>query len=127
MLFLGDSWSRAEVDQCKTQLSSKNIFWERVRETFINVDDPSYDDVDFDENHPNAFDDIDPSHIVQHTASKLEKMWKEVNGRWKQIIAKFNTSGQHDYEFWNFCEGQLDVLYLNTKVAVSSYSCLHRE
>ena len=100
---------------------SKNTFWDRVLESYINVDDPSYDDLDCDKNHPNAFDDIDPSHIVQHTATKLEKMWKEVNGRWKQIVAKLNTSGQHDYEFWNFCEGQLDVLYLNTKVAVSLF------
>ncbi len=96
-------------------MSSKNTFWDRVRESYINDEDPSYDDVDCDENHPNAFDDIDPSNIVQHTATKLEKMWKEVNGRWKKIVAKFNTSGQHDYEFWNFCEGQLDVLYLNTR------------
>jgi hypothetical protein len=55
--------------------------------------------VDCGKNHPNAFNDIDPSHIAQHTARKLEKMWKEVNGRWKKIVAKFNTSGQHDYEF----------------------------
>jgi hypothetical protein len=102
-------------------VSSKNTFWDRVRESFIDDEDPSYDDMDCDENHPNAFDDIDPSNIVQHTATKLEKMWKEVNGRWKKIVAKFNTSGQHDYEFWNFCEGQLDVLYLNTKVAVSLF------
>jgi hypothetical protein len=121
---LGDAWSRAEVDQCKTPVSSNNTFWDRVQEIYINDEDPLYDDVDCDENHHDAFDDIHPSHIVQHTVTKLKKMWKEVNGCWKKIVAKFNTWGQHDYEFWNFCEGQLDVLYLNTKVAVSLYSCL---
>jgi hypothetical protein len=84
--------SRAEVDQCKTPVSSKNTFWDRVRESYINDEDPSYDDVDCDKNHHNAFDDINPSHIVQHTATKLKKMWNEVNGRWKKIVAKFNTS-----------------------------------
>jgi hypothetical protein len=49
---------------------SKNTFWDRVRESYINAEDPSYNNVDCDKNHPNAFDDINPSHIVQHTATK---------------------------------------------------------
>jgi hypothetical protein len=77
-------------------VSSKNTFWDRVQESYINVEDPSYGNVGCDENYPNAFDDIDSSRIVQHTATKLKRMWKEVNGRWKKIVAKFNTLGQHD-------------------------------
>jgi hypothetical protein len=78
-------------------------------------------------NHPNAFDDIDPSNIVQHTATKFEKMWKEVNGRWKKIVAKFNTSGQHDYEFLEFLRGTIGCPVSKYKSGGELVSCLHRE
>jgi hypothetical protein len=60
---------------------SKNTFWDRVQESYINVENPLYNNMDCDKNHPNAFDDINPSHIVQHTATKLEKIY-EVHGRY---------------------------------------------
>jgi hypothetical protein len=69
------------LTNAKHQCRGKNTFWNRVRESYIKDEDPSYDNVDCDKNHHNALDDINPSHIVQHTSTKLEKMWKEVNGR----------------------------------------------
>ncbi|KAJ8576561.1 hypothetical protein ON010_g2653 [Phytophthora cinnamomi] len=47
-----------------------------------------------------------------HDAARLYDMWKKVMSKYGKACAKFFVSGQNSEEFFNFCEGNLRVLYL---------------
>mmetsp|Transcript_8653 Transcript_8653/g.17731 ORF Transcript_8653/g.17731 Transcript_8653/m.17731 type:complete len:192 (-) Transcript_8653:44-619(-) len=39
-------------------------------------------------------------------------MWKGTNKEYKAALTKFTVSGTHENEFWNFCNGKIEVYYL---------------
>ncbi|KAG1684911.1 hypothetical protein DVH05_010177 [Phytophthora capsici] len=45
-------------------------------------------------------------------------MWKTVNSKYVKAYAKFYVSGQNSNEFYNFCEGKLDVVHLKACLQV---------
>jgi hypothetical protein len=76
------------------------------------IDETSIEfDIIMTDNHV-AFEDIDPSVIVEHSVAKLEDMWKDVNRRYKKAKINYTRSGTAESDFWNFCDGHSDVMYL---------------
>ncbi|KAG1698361.1 hypothetical protein DVH05_014864 [Phytophthora capsici] len=45
-------------------------------------------------------------------------MWKSVNGKFVKVLARFNVSGQNSNEFYDFCDANLEVLYLRVCTSV---------
>jgi hypothetical protein len=78
---------------------------------------PNYDYLDFlSDDVLAAQDHIDPGKIVHHDWKKLRSMWKGVNAEYKAALTRFTMSGTHDDNFFNFCNGKLDVYYLRKKL-----------
>ncbi|EEY69482.1 uncharacterized protein PITG_21948 [Phytophthora infestans T30-4] len=49
---------------------------------------------------------------VPHEAAKLRNMWKDITGRYATAVANSQISGVHDNDFFSFCSGKIDVLYM---------------
>ncbi|KAE9060442.1 hypothetical protein PF010_g30216 [Phytophthora fragariae] len=102
-----DTATRAEIDT--GEVGYRMRLWKKITDHFCNnktdsnglfvVDDP-------------RFDGINPAYIVMHDAARLYDMWKKVMSKYGKADAKFFVSGQNSEEFFNFCEGSLDVMYL---------------
>ncbi|KAJ8561946.1 hypothetical protein ON010_g7733 [Phytophthora cinnamomi] len=56
---------------------------------------------------------IDASFKMAHSAAKLKRMWKEVSSNFARAEAGSKVSGQGSHDFWDFCDGRADVLYLD--------------
>ena len=65
--------------------------------------------------------EINPSVIVPHDANKLKGMYGHLRSAYKVAYANWKKSGTHDSDFGNFCNGQMDVLYLH------QFVCLYPE
>ncbi|ETK88718.1 hypothetical protein L915_07067 [Phytophthora nicotianae] len=61
---------------------------------------------------------INPSVTVELNTAKLYDMWKSVNGKFVKALARFNVSGQSSNEFNDFCNANLEVLYLRVCTGV---------
>ncbi|KAE9012466.1 hypothetical protein PF010_g20218 [Phytophthora fragariae] len=61
--------------------------------------------------------DIDPSVVVPHGWKKLANIYADTAKGYKDALALFTASGNHQPEFYHFCGGQLDVLYLHLHLA----------
>ena len=85
------------------------MFWKDIQEEFVSNND-NYNALIMESD---MFEDIDPSHIVQHSALKLQAMWKELNCKYAAAKAYFTKSGTHKSDFGNFCFAWADVLYLH--------------
>jgi hypothetical protein len=109
LINLSSTRSRQELD-ARESVDSK--FWKDVREAFIDDSDSETGRLQFE--HA-VFDlhEIDPSTIVMHTASKLRNMYADLKSRHKKAMANFTKSGTHNSDFWDFCSGQIDILYLH--------------
>ncbi|KAG6954612.1 hypothetical protein JG688_00012268 [Phytophthora aleatoria] len=68
-------------------------------------------------NNP-LFDCIDPSKIVLHEIPRLYGIWKKANRKYVKAYSKFYVSGQNSNEFYSFCEGNLDIVYLRACSAI---------
>ena len=55
---------------------------------------------------------INPSVIVKHDWKKLRSMWKTVNADYKAALTRFTLSGNHDSNFFSFCNGKLESSFL---------------
>ncbi|ETI56718.1 hypothetical protein F443_00852 [Phytophthora nicotianae P1569] len=64
------------------------------------------------------YEGINPSVIVEHNTTKLYDMWKSVNGKFVKALARFVVSGQNSNEFYDFCDANLEVLYLRVCTGV---------
>ena len=111
---LGQSRSREELDG---HVSVDEKFWEDVRTAFIE-DDEDTGQLQFENELYNEYM-IDPSVIVLHDWKKLKSIYMSLRSKYKVARANFQQSGTHDNEFWNFCSGQLDVLYLHEFVSAN--------
>ena len=107
---LGNACSRQLLDSGKA--GNQQHFWERVSTAYLEPKD-SYgtlhfldDDVIEDHGH------IDPSKIIPHDWKKLRTMWKSLNAEYKAALKKFTQSGTHDNNFYSFCNGKVEMYYL---------------
>ena len=90
-------------------------FWESVQQAFVSpTANTVYDQLQFQDDPIIAQqgDDIDPSKVVHHDWKKLRSIWKLTNSDYKAAVTRFTVSGTHENEFWNFCAGKVEVLYL---------------
>jgi hypothetical protein len=63
-----------------------------------------------DEEHP-MFSDIEPSKKLNHSWSKLCKIWKNLLKNYNNVHENWKQRGNHD-DFLSFCNGKSDVFYL---------------
>ncbi|EEY58135.1 uncharacterized protein PITG_00752 [Phytophthora infestans T30-4] len=59
-----------------------------------------------------VFEKCNPEFTVPHEAAKLRNMWKDITGRYATAVANSQISGVHDNDFFSFCSGKIDVLYM---------------
>ncbi|KAF4142078.1 hypothetical protein GN958_ATG08712 [Phytophthora infestans] len=88
-----DTVTREQLDV--GEVNDKSTFWKDVGA----ADNP-------------RFGNINPSMIVHHDDAKLYDMWKKDNAKYKKAQAKNFVSGQNSNDFYIFCDGNLDTLYL---------------
>eukprot|EP00644_Phytophthora_capsici_P019361 jgi/Phyca11/48913/gw1.259.1.1 len=110
-----DAATRDQIDSGEVNQNTCTKFWKDVahalRSNLIDfnglfvVDNP-------------RFGGIDPAYIVPHDAPRLYEMWKTVNSKYVKAYAEFYVSGQNSNEFYNFCEGKLDVVHLKACLQV---------
>ena len=93
-------------------------FWESVRQAFVSPGaNAVYDELQFaDDPIIGQQGDIDPSKVVNHDWKKLRSIWKSTNSDYKSAVTRFTVSGTHENEFWNFCAGKVEVLYLRKQL-----------
>ena len=106
MNVIGNKSTRADLDS--QELSFVNVFWNDVRDEFVGGE--GYDNL-VDEHA--LFEGISPSTVIEHSAPKLQSMWKELNAKYRKARINFEKSGTHDSDFSNFCFARGDILYLH--------------
>ncbi|KAE8892887.1 hypothetical protein PF011_g14021 [Phytophthora fragariae] len=99
----GNQLSRSELDQ------GGSTFWRDIAAAFDALD-IEFDSVISDDA---VFDDVDPSQTMAHSAAKLQRMWREVAGKFARAEAGSKKSGDNSNDFWDFCDGRADVYYLH--------------
>ncbi len=116
---IGNIADRQVLDSGKA--SNDEHFWTKVQLAFIEPDD-NYDkmrilddDILADQIH------INPSGIVLHDWEKLHSIWKSVNADYKAAADQFTQPGTHDHNFFNYCNGKLDVNYLQKNLKLKPY------
>ncbi|RLN92953.1 hypothetical protein BBJ28_00003352 [Nothophytophthora sp. Chile5] len=62
---------------------------------------------------------VEPALAVPHSSYKLQDMWKKTVARYDKALRRSKRSGSHG-DFWNFCEGHMDALYLHDWLQVLS-------
>ncbi|KAF4132204.1 hypothetical protein GN958_ATG18606 [Phytophthora infestans] len=104
-----DTVTREQLDV--GEVNDKSTFWKDVGVEFRrNTTD--YNKL-FDKTADNPrFGNVNPSMIVHHDDAKLYAMWKKGNAKYKKAQAKIFVSGQNSNDFYIFCDGNLDALYL---------------
>ncbi|RLN46980.1 hypothetical protein BBJ28_00010039 [Nothophytophthora sp. Chile5] len=102
-LSLGNLLRRDELDEGGT------TFWIDVTTAFC-ADTTEYDSLISDDA---VFEGVDPSVHVAHSSDKLKRMWKEVASKFARAEANSKVSGQGSNDFWEFCDGNAAVYYLD--------------
>lgn len=107
------SVTRAVLDE--GAVNGKSRFWLDVQAAFVSENNEEYGrSLESNVSASTLFKeaDIDPSIVTPHDSSKLLDIWKELNAAYMESFHNFKVSGTHDSDFWNFCKGRMDVLYL---------------
>ncbi|KAE8969692.1 hypothetical protein PR003_g19556 [Phytophthora rubi] len=110
---LADRRSRVDLDG---PVSIEVLYWTDIRSSF--VDDTPSDDFDYlVAAHP-ALDPhkIDPGKIVPHTAEHLRSIWHTSHAAYKKALVRFTKSGTNGDDFYRFCGGRLDALYVHLHI-----------
>jgi len=53
--------------------------------------------------------------VIPHLWQKLRQIWKDLRKEWKKAKAKNTLLGHHE-DFYKYCDGNVDVLYLQKKL-----------
>ncbi|KAE8876346.1 hypothetical protein PF005_g13754 [Phytophthora fragariae] len=109
---IGDKPSRVQLDAGETHRNS--TFWRDVTSEF-NTNRTDYNALFSSDIR---FEGVDASVAVIHGAVSLYEMWKDVNKRYLKAMAKFTKPGEHDDDFFAYCEGALGTFYLRECLAV---------
>lgn len=104
--------SKQEMEACRS-LDVK--FWIDVHTRFLDESDENAGRLQFQHFALDEFDCtvIDPSIVIPHSWQQLRAIFVDLKSRYETAQANFARSGTHGSEFWKFCNGQLDVLYLH--------------
>jgi hypothetical protein len=91
-LATGASMSRVELDALNG--ASAVSFWEVVAEAYNNPENVRFDELLFD-----VENGINPSLYHNHSAERLQKMWKHLNKLYNEARRRYQKSGNHDPDF----------------------------
>jgi hypothetical protein len=105
---LGDAATRQSLDIGTA--GNDEAFWVEVQKAFVTYHE-NYDVLLF---HDAIFSsiEINPGDIVHHDWKKLRSIWKALNAEYKATLTRYTISGTHESDFYDFCNGKLDVYYL---------------
>ncbi|KAF4141746.1 hypothetical protein GN958_ATG09076 [Phytophthora infestans] len=106
--------TRAELDSDQTHTSSS--FWTDFHDTYLS-DQAEYGKLN---STLAMFAKCNPAISVPHEAAKLRDMWKDVSSRYNTALANSLESGTHDNDFFSFCSGKIDVLYMHEWLSIKS-------
>lgn len=106
---LGNIASRAVLDSGKA--GNDQHFWERVQQEY-QVENDLYSTLQFNDCEVFVHSEINPSKIIKHDWKKLRTIWKALVSDYKAALSRFTLSGTHDSDFYNFCHGNIEILYL---------------
>jgi hypothetical protein len=120
MININDHAAKATKEQLDEKSTSKKTFWDTVYKEFVSIaPNDEYDNnaFEFDEVEPGRFHtkliSIDPGAAKRNVkdSSILYKWWNELRQCWSVARNNNTLSGKHDL-FWRFCNGSVDVYYL---------------
>lgn len=88
--------------------------WADVAENF---NDPGYNVGPLVDNHP-AFErrQMNPASMNKSeiTPAKCQELFRDVMKQFSDMYRRFTNSGKHNnHDFWNYCQGKVDPLYLH--------------
>ncbi|KAE8909432.1 hypothetical protein PF005_g9965 [Phytophthora fragariae] len=107
---LGDKRTRSELD---SGVSVQQRFWEDVHRAFVSAFVEAYGTLAFKDKHiAIGRSSIDPSIIVLHDWESLKPTWNKLLHDYEVPSTKFAASGTHSSDFFKFCNGRVDLLYL---------------
>ena len=101
--------SRANLDNPLNSASVK--WWKEVHHAMCNPD-PEYDSLIIS---LEQFEGHDPSRISDNPLSpaQLMELFEKIRDEYAKIYARWDKSGERNPNFWDYCSGRLDVLYLH--------------
>jgi hypothetical protein len=85
------------------------IFWRDVANAYASKD-TEYDSLVMGRV---VYDGINPSAAVLHNPAKLRKLWQRITSRYSLAYTRAHQSGTHESDFFDFCDGRLDTLYVH--------------
>ena len=100
--------SRQELDARSTRANSP--FWARVATEYTNLHTDTYNFFVVDDAR---FNEIRPQVVQMHSGPKLYEIWTDVRKRFMVAFRNSKRSGHHNPQFWDYCGGKIDVLYLH--------------
>ncbi|KAF4138613.1 hypothetical protein GN958_ATG12198 [Phytophthora infestans] len=90
-------------------VNAYNNFWQDVEAAFASKN-PEFDSLVVNRVE---YAGINPSLAPQHYAVKLREMWRMATGNYTTSLANSRQSGTHTSDFFDFCAGKLEALYLH--------------
>ncbi|POM75579.1 Hypothetical protein PHPALM_7304 [Phytophthora palmivora] len=109
---MGSQPTRRELDT--GAVGGHNGFWQEVAAEFAEERAEYAGLVSRDE----RFSCIDPGHVVPHDSNKLKQIWKDTSAQYAAAHARATQSGAHESDFYDFCMGHLDALYVSAWLVV---------
>ncbi|GMF40555.1 unnamed protein product [Phytophthora fragariaefolia] len=106
--------ARRELDA--GAVGGHNVFWQEVAAEFAAEREEYAGLVSKDD----QFSGINPGHMVPHDDPKLKQIWKDTSAKYAAAHARATQSGSHESDFYYFCIGQLDALYVSAWLQVRS-------
>lgn len=109
---LGNTLTRQELDAAAKR---DDRFWQSVLPRYLDADAIDVGKLQF--SHA-AFDHegVDPSHIVPHAWTKLRSIYHETRSHYKVALDRSTSTGAHSNEFFDYCNGRIDCLYLSLHI-----------
>jgi hypothetical protein len=105
---LGDAATRQALDIGTA--ANDEAFWVEVQQAFVTHHE-NYDVLLFNDAIL-ADNDINPGDLFHHNWKKLRSIWKVVKAKYKATLTRYTISGTHESDFYDLCNGKLDVNYL---------------
>jgi hypothetical protein len=108
----GDKAKRADLDA--GQVNGKTAWWYGLTDAYRN-NTTDYNKLWTDDLR---FSHLDPSVIIRHPTAKLYDIWTGIRRKYAMALVKFTRLGTHESDFFEFCDGNLDVAYLHVCLQV---------
>lgn len=105
---MGNQPTRHELD---TNNIPETAFWKEVLLDYLDISNPNYGKLQY-QHQALRKKGINPSKFAELDWRKLQSTFRFVRGLWATAMGNVTKSGEHEEDFWLFCNGRLDVLYL---------------